>query len=87
MRRTAPQPEQPMTTQQRSALVATLSQCNASFALEGFKPTAMRHFIDAAIIDGRVTITQARIELEAYVEANRTVAGFVESRHWNDKPV
>lgn len=72
----------PLTLDQRAAYAAVLSQTEAIFALEDLQPSAQDKAIDAAILNGRVSPEQAREELLAYVRANKTVKGFIESRPW-----
>ena len=59
-----------------------MAQVNAIFALEGFEPTAEDAVIDAAIVDGRVSIPQLIAEMSGYVREHKTMNGFVESRSW-----
>jgi hypothetical protein len=38
--------------------------------------------VNAAILDGRVTIPQLIAEMKSYVREHKTMSGFIESRSW-----
>lgn len=59
-----------------------MAQTDAIFALEGFEPTPDSRVVNAAILDGRVTIPQLIAEMTSYVREHKTMSGFVESRSW-----
>ena len=72
----------PLSESERPAYAEAMRQTEAIFALEGMYPTEQDKAITAAILDGRVSPEQAREELMAYLRANKTGSGFIESREW-----
>jgi len=71
-----------MDAPQREKSKEAMAQVNAIFALEGFEPTTEDAVIDAAIVDGRVSIPQLIAEMSGYVREHKTMDGFVASRSW-----
>ncbi len=71
-----------MTPEKQAEMKEAIRQVDAIFALEGFYPTEQIRIIDAALVAGRVTATQAVEELAAYVREHKTMKGFLESRPW-----
>ena len=59
-----------------------MAQTDAIFALEGFEPTPESRVVNAAILEGRVTIPQLIAEMSGYVREHKTMSGFIESRSW-----
>lgn len=64
------------------AMLESIRQTDAIFALEGFEPTQDTKAIDAAVIAGRVTRSQVAQELVAYATQHKTLNGFVATRTW-----
>jgi hypothetical protein len=71
-----------LTPKEVATMQENFRQRDAIFAFEGFEPTAQRRAIDAALLAGRVTITQVSREMEAYANEHKTTEGFIESRPW-----
>jgi len=71
-----------MTPEEKEAYRKACEQTDAIFALEGFQPTEQSKAIDAAVLAGRVTLTQAANELREYIKQHKAVEGFVASRSW-----
>jgi predicted RNA-binding protein with PIN domain len=71
-----------MTTSEKEKIQEAIKQADAIFALEGFEPTEQIRAIDAAVLAGRVTRTQATQEMVEYVKEHKTTDGFIESRAW-----
>ena len=72
----------PLTPEQGARFAAAVEKANAIFALESMAPTAITQAYMAALSEGRVAPEQARQELIAYVQAHKTLTGFIESRPW-----
>ena len=73
-----------MTELENQKLKWAIEQTNAIFSLEGFDQTADTKAIDAALLAGRITSTQAAEELNAYASEHKTIRGFIASRTWAD---
>lgn len=66
------------TTKYREAI----RQSDAIFSFEGFSPTPDRLAIDDAILAGRVSSSQALVEMRQYLVEHKSFNGFVATRHW-----
>lgn len=64
------------------AMLESIRQTDAIFALEGFEPTAQTKAINAAVLAGRVTRAQVAQEMVSYIQQHQTVEGFVATRAW-----
>lgn len=62
------------------AMLESIRQTDAIFALEGFEPTAQTKAINAAVLAGRVTRAQVAQEMVSYIQQHQTVEGFVATR-------
>jgi hypothetical protein len=71
-----------MTTREKEKIQEAIKQADAIFALEGFAPTDQIRAIDAAVLAGRVTRTQATLEMIEYAKEHKTIDGFTASRAW-----
>jgi DNA-damage-inducible protein J len=67
---------------EKATYLKAIEQTDAIFAFEGFRPTEQSKAIDAAILAGRITTTQAIEEMREYIMAHKTFDGFLESRSW-----
>ena len=59
-----------------------MAQTDAIFFFFWIEPTPERRVVNAAILEGRVTIPQLIAEMSGYVREHKTMSGFVESRSW-----
>ena len=71
-----------MDSNETARMQEAFRQTDAIFALEGFAPTEQSKAIDAAVLAGRVTLSQAAHELTQYIKQHKTVEGFVATRTW-----
>ncbi|MDR2874929.1 MAG: antitoxin VbhA family protein [Methylobacillus sp.] len=71
-----------MTDVEIAGMKEAFKQTDAIFALEGFTPTDQKRAIDAAVLAGRVTLTQVIEEMREYAMRHKTTKGFIQSRAW-----
>ena len=71
-----------LTPEEVATMQEAFRQRDAIWRLEGFEPDMQRRAIDAALLAGRVTVSQVSREMVAYVNQHKTADGFIESRPW-----
>lgn len=74
--------ETTLTLEEVETMKEAFCQRDAIWRLEGFEPTEQRRAIDAALLAGRVTISQVSQEMSEYAKKHKTTEGFIESRQW-----
>ncbi len=57
-------------------------QTAAIFALEGFEPTLQSRAMNEAVLKGKATPEQVKLELVNYIKQYKTTKGFAESKKW-----
>ena len=68
--------------QQSNATAKTAKQVDAIFALEGLNPDGLTEQFRRARADGKISSHALGEELLNYVERNKSLEGFAESRSW-----
>lgn len=74
-----------MTPEEKEQWIVASKEAKAILALEGLYPSEIDNEIEKAVLDGRITHSDAINEMLEYVKKHQKLDGFLKSRTWINK--